>query len=482
MNAPLRRLAIAMLVLFGLIVGNLTWVQYVQGDDLRNDPRNQRVLLDEYSRQRGAIVVDGSAIASVTETKGRLKYERTYPAKELYAHVTGYKSPEYGEAGVERSEDSLLSGYDDRLFVRQLSDMVTGRKPKGGNVVLTLDPAVQQATFNALRGRKGAAVALDPRTGEVLSMVSAPSYDPNNLASHDKQLRQDTWAKLAGDKNNPMLNRAINESYPPGSTFKVIVSAAAMREGDNSQTKIPSPRSFTPEQTTNAIENFNGSSCGGDEITLERALTVSCNTSYAMLATKLGRDKIRDQARDFGFETNTELECPTRVSPSKLGAMDDPPKLAQSGIGQRDVRMTPLQGAMIASAVANNGSLMKPYLVNEVQAPDFAVLDKTRPREFSRPLTSGNAEDLQKMMRSVVENGTGKNARVSGVVIGGKTGTAEDGDSRQDHEWFIGFAIKDGKPLAAVAVVLENAGTSSAQAASVAGTMMRTIVNVRGGR
>jgi peptidoglycan glycosyltransferase len=470
-----------MLLLFGLLLGNLTWVQFVKGDELRDDPRNQRVLLDEYARQRGAIVVDGSAIASATMTNDRLKFLRRYPSAETYAHVTGYKSPEYGESGVEQSEDPLLSGHDDRLFVRQLSDMVTGRKPKGGNVVLTLDPSVQQATYDAMKGRKGAAVSLDPQTGEVLSMVSMPSYDPNLLASHDQPTREKTWKQLTTDNSNPMLNRAINQTYPPGSTFKVIVSAAAMRDGYNSQTKVPSQRSFTPDQTTATIQNFHGSSCGGDQITLEQALTVSCNTAYAQLAVQIGRDRLRDEARDFGFDY-TDLSCPTKVSASRTGTMDDPPKLAQSGIGQRDVRMTPLQGAMIASAVANNGSLMRPYLVSEVQAPDFAVLDKTRPSEFSKPMNADNARDLQTMMRSVVENGTGKTARISGVEVGGKTGTAEDGDDRQDHEWFIGYAISGGKPVAAVAVVLENAGTSSSQSAAIAGTMMRSIINSRGNR
>ncbi|MGH3544904.1 MAG: peptidoglycan D,D-transpeptidase FtsI family protein [Mycobacteriales bacterium] len=481
MNAPLRRLSVAMLLLFALLLGNLTWVQFVRGDELRSDPRNQRVLLEEYSRQRGAIVVDGEAVASVTETDGRLKYLRSYPSGPLYAHVTGYKSPQYGESGVERSDDSLLSGYDDRLFVRQLSDLVTGRKPKGGNVVLTVNPTVQEATAKAMQGRKGAAIALDPRTGEVLSMVSGPSYDPSPLASHDATVRDSTWDKLTTDEANPMLNRAINQTYPPGSTFKVVVSAAAMRNGYDSQTQVPSERGYTPEQTTAEIRNFNGSSCGGDTSTLEQALTVSCNTAYAQLAVKLGRNEIRDQARAFGFET-TDLRCPTAVSTSALGTMDDPPKLAQSGIGQRDVRMTPLQGAMIASAVANNGSLMRPYLVSEIQAPDFAVLDKTRPREFSRPMTAEAARQLQQMMRGVVEKGTGRAARISGIEVGGKTGTAEDGDARQDHEWFIGYAKLDGKPVAAVAVVLENAGTSSSQSAAIAATMMRTIVNTGNGR
>lgn len=478
MNNPLRKVAIALFVLFGLLFINLNYVQYVQGDDLRTDPLNKRVLLYEYSRQRGAIVVDGTAIATSQETDGRLKYVRTYPAGSLYAHVTGYKSPSYGEAGIERSEDSILSGEDDLLFVRRVSDMITGRKAKGGNVVLTLNRKAQQASFDALAGRKGAVVSLDPRTGEILSMVSGPTYDPDPLASHETNKEQHAWRENNDDANKPMLNRTINETYPPGSTFKVIMSSLALQEGLSPDSQVESPRRYTPPQTTKAIQNFNGSSCGGDTVTLEHALTVSCNTSYAKLGNTFGAEKIREEARQFGFE-EAGLRCPMAVSKSSLGPIADPPAEAQSSIGQRDVRMTPLQGAMIASAVANNGTLMKPYLVSEIQAPDLSVLKKNNPEEFSEPMTESQAGALQQMMNSVVENGTGRKAQISGVQVGGKTGTAEDGDVRQDHEWFIGYAMVDGTPVAAVAVVLENAGTSSSDSAQVAGKVMKAIVDER---
>ncbi|NUS74538.1 MAG: penicillin-binding protein 2 [Corynebacteriales bacterium] len=479
MNAPLRRVAIAIFVLFGLLFANLNYVQYIRGDELRNDPRNRRVALSEYSTQRGAIVVDGAAVASVEKTKGPLKYLRTYPAGELYAHTTGYKSPIYGESSVESAEESMLNGTDDRLFVRRVSDMLTGRKAKGANVVLTLEPDVQKAAFDALAGQKGAVVALDPRTGAVLASVSGPTYDPNPLASHDEDVAEKAWRDYNNDPNKPMLNRALNETYPPGSTFKVVMTAAALKEGYTADTQVPSPLQYTPEQTTKHIQNYNGRSCGGSEVSLKQALTVSCNTSYAMLANELGADKVRDQAREFGFE-DKELRCPTRVSESKLGPMSDPPALAQSGIGQRDVRMTPLQGAMIASAAANDGELKKPYLVSEIQAPDVSIISKTRVETMSEPMSSSQAKELREMMNSVVDNGTGTAAQIDGVEVGGKTGTAEDGDARQDHEWFIGYAIVDGTPVAAVAVVLENAGTSSAEAADIAGTVMESIVAQRG--
>jgi len=480
-NAPLRRVAIAIFVLFGLLFAQLNYVQFVRGDELRRDPDNDRVQLQEYERKRGSIVVEGEAIATSTETDGRLKYLRNYPARGLYSHVTGYKSPLFGEAGIERSEDPVLSGDDDRLFVRRVSEIITGRRPEGGNVVLTLDKQVQKTAFDQLNGRKGAIAALDPRTGEILAMVSAPTFDPNPLAAHDNATQQAAWKKLNASPNKPLNNRALRETYPPGSTFKVIVSAAAIKDGATADTEVDSPREYKPPQTTKLIRNFHGGSCGADRIPLRKALTVSCNTSYAKLGVELGAEKVTDMAKAFGFE-DSDLSTPLSVSASRLGDIPDPPSLAQSSIGQRDVRMTPLQGAMIAAAVANNGSLMKPYLVKEVQAPDRNPLDVTREKELSQPLNSAQASELQKMMVSVVENGTGQRAQLDGIEVGGKTGTAEDGDTRQDHSWFIGFAIQDGEPVGAVAVVLENAGISSSNTADMAGNVLRAIVQERGSR
>jgi peptidoglycan glycosyltransferase len=483
-NAPLRRVAIAVFVLFGLLFANLNYVQYVQGGELRRNPINKRVQLQEYENKRGSIVVGSEAIALSNATKDRLKYLRTYPANDLYSHVTGYKSPTYGETGIEQTEDQVLSGEDDRLFVRRVSSIVTGQHPEGGDVVLTLDKTVQRAAYDALGGQKGAIVALDPKSGAILAMVSGPTYDANPLASHDFDTQKKAYDKLTKDPNKPMLNRALRQTYPPGSTFKVIISSAAVKAGKTAESTVEDPLRYTPPQTTRFIENFGGESCGNGNttITLKRALTVSCNTAYAKLGVELGKNAISDTARDFGFEQE-KTTIPLAVSTSRLGDMPDPPSVAQSSIGQRDVRMTPLQGAMIAAAVANNGSLMRPYLVQEIQAPDRSTLDQTDPKEMSRPLTSEQAAQVQEMMKGVVESGTGKRAAIgNGIVVGGKTGTAQDGDARQDHSWFIGWAMKDGVPVGAVAVVLENAGTSSKGTAALAGDVLKSIVSRRGPR
>ena len=481
MNAPLRRVAMAVFVLFTLLFVNLNYVQVVKGGEYRQDPKNKRVQLQAYERERGPIVVDGRAIAFSRATKGELKYERRYPAGQLYAPVTGYKSLLYGEAGIEQAEESVLSGDDDRLFVRRVSDIVTGRRPVGGSVQLTLRRAVQTAAYNALGDRKGAVVALDPKTGAILAMVSRQSYDPTPLASHNLDEEKAAWTQLQNSPEKPMLNRALRETYPPGSTFKVVVSAAALANGFTPATRIPAPRSYTAPGTRTPIRNFAGESCTSDPSTLIAALTVSCNTAFAGLGVRLGPDAIRSQAKAFGFDQEAPA-VPLPAVDSTVGDLADTPSLAQSSIGQRNVRMTPLQGAMIAGGVANNGVVMTPYLVRQITAPDLSPLDTTQPDQFSRATSPEVAAQLQEMMVSVVERGTGTAAQLSGVTVGGKTGTAENGAGRKDTLWFIGFAMVGGSPVAAVAVVLDQAGGSSANATEIAGTVLDAAVSAQGGK
>lgn len=483
MNAPLRRVAIAVFVLFGLLFANLNYVQVVKGDDYRTSDLNERVRISSYERPRGLIMVEDQAIAESAETDGRYKYQRKYPQGSLYSHVTGFQSMIYGNTEIEAAENTDLSGESDKLFVRRITDMITGKKSQGANVVLTLDKEVQQATADALQDEKGAAIALDPETGEILSLVSNPAYDPNPFASHSDQPQKDAWTTLNGDDvNKPLLNRALRQTYPPGSTFKVIMSTALVEEGYQADSQVPAPDRYTAPQTTKYIENFQGETCGdGNSVTLEFALQESCNTVFAKLGVeKVGADKIKEKAKEFGF--GQELKVPTEAAASATGDIPDSPAVAQSSIGQRDVRMTPLQGAMIAAAVANNGTLMTPHLVKKVEAADYTTLSTTRNKTFSTPMSDSTAGEVQKMMQAVVENGTGTKAQIDGVTVGGKTGTAEDGDARQDHAWFIGYTIVGGKPVAAVAVVLENAGKSSSSSAEIAGTIMKSIIEQRANR
>ncbi|MGY1690160.1 peptidoglycan D,D-transpeptidase FtsI family protein [Geodermatophilus sp. SYSU D01105] len=480
MNAPLRRVAISVLVLFTLLIVNVNYIQVVRSDELRNDTGNTRVLTEEYDRERGSIVVAGTEIANSVATDDRLTYLRQYPQGPLYAPVTGYYSLVYGNSQVERAENEILAGSDGRLFARRIADLFTGRDPSGGDVVLTLDPAVQEAAMAGLEGVTGAVVALDPSTGAVLGMASTPTYDPNLLSSHDPQAIRDYWAQLNEADRDPRLNRAISDNYPPGSVFKVIVSAAALSTGEYTpDTVIPAPDTLTLPGTSTELENFGGSRCSSTgEQPLIDALTISCNTAFAQLGIDLGEDRVREMAEAFGMD-GERREIPLTVEPSTMGDPENDAQLGVSSIGQQSVVVTPLQAAMIAAAVANDGTLMTPYLVDQLRAPDLSVLDQTDPEELSEPVTPEVADQLTEMMESVVTNGSGRAARISGVQVAGKTGTAEN--AGPDHNWFIGFAPADDPQIAVAVFVANGGGTGGDVSAPIARRVMQAHLEGQGG-
>ena len=476
MNAPLRRVAIAALVLFGLLFLNLNYLQVVEAGDLRQHASNRRLLVESYSRERGQIVAGGVALADSVETKGRLKFLRRYPGGAPFAPVTGFFPVSGGATGVEKAADGVLSGEDSRLFVRRVSDIITGRTPQGGIVTLTIKPALQQAAYRLLAGKRGAVVALDPQTGAVLAMVSVPSYDPNPLVSHDLRKANKAYDDYLDRDDDPLLNRAAMQTYAPGSTFKVIVTAAALESGRyRPDTPVPAPRVYDVPLTTSDIGNFGDSSCGGATIPLARALQISCNTSYAALGNALGGGAMRAMAERFGFETEPELELPTVKShvPDDLNK----PQEAQAGIGQYDVRATPLQMALVAAAVANGGNVIRPYVVAKTEGPNLALLDETAPRVEGRAISAATASALDAMMAAVVTGGTGRRAAVPGLRVAGKTGTAQRG-APGSHAWFIGYGSRAGqRPSIAVAVIVEggSAGTDATGgrvAAPIAGQLI----------
>ncbi len=455
MNAPLRRVAISVLVLFTLLILNANYIQVVRSSELRDDPGNTRVLAEEYNRERGSIVVGGNEIARSVPTDDTLNYLREYPDGRLWAGVTGYYSVIYGDTQMEDAENEILAGTDPRLTFRRLTDLFTGRDPQGGDIVLTLNAAAQQAAMAGLDGVTGAVVALDPTTGAVLGMASTPTFDPNKLSSHDPAAIRAYAEELDSLDRDPRLNRAINDNYPPGSVFKVVVSAAALEEGYEPDTEIPAPDTLTLPGTTTELENFGGSECASDEKqSLIDALTISCNTAFAELGIALGEDKVREVSERFGID-GEKREIPLEVAGSDIGEITNDAELGVSSIGQQDVRLTPLQAAMIASAVANDGDLMTPYMVDQVRAPDLTVIDRTEPEVLSEAVSEDVAADLTEMMVSVVENGSGRAARIDGVQVAGKTGTAEN--AGPDHNWFVGFAPAD-DPQIAVAVFVANGG------------------------
>lgn len=467
MNTPVRRIAVTVMAMILLLMANLTYIQVVKADDYRSDPRNQRVLLAEYSRKRGQISAGGEVLANSVETNDRLRYQRQYPDGPMYAAVTGYYSVVYSSSGIERAADDVLNGSDDRLFGRRLSDLITGRDPSGGNIVTTIEPIVQQTAYQQLadRGYAGSVVALDPKTGAILAMVSTPSYDPNRLASHNTEQQRRAWAEYTAADPPVLRNRAISETYPPGSTFKLIDVAAALQHGYTPQSPVTAASEITLTGTNTPLRNFAGTPCGtGATATLQDALARSCNTAFAELVAALGEDVLREQAAAFGIGS-TDLAIPMRVTPSTLGDIPDTAALQQSAIGQRDVRLTPLQNAMIVAAIANGGELLAPYLIKEIQGPDLETIDTTQPDRIGRAIPANVARMITEMMIAS-ENRTQGGGRITGVQIASKTGTAEHGenpDQTPPHNWYVAFAPAE-NPQVAVAVLVENGGDRSLEA------------------
>jgi peptidoglycan glycosyltransferase len=504
MNAPLRRVGVVALVLFAMLFVNLNYRQVVMADDYRTNSHNGRVQASEYERARGKIInAQGIALADAQATGDTLKYLRTYPLKDEYAHVVGYKPVNLGATSMEKLNNDFLTGQSDKQAADRIAGLFTGKESAGGNVLLTLSKSAQDTAYNSLGTNKlkvksGAVVALDPATGAVLAEVSMPSYDPNLLSTHDTNAALANYNALNKDPGKPLLNRAVAEIYPPGSTFKVITAAAALT-ADSSLTPesvVQGGEFYQPPQTSSfRIKNAHEGICP-DSITLKQALTVSCNTVFARIGVeRVGADKLKSMAQAFGFESEPRyIEDQDRnycgIVASRTGPMTagkdnlvDPPAVAQSSIGQREVKMSPLQGAMIAATVANGGHEMRPYVVDRLQNADLSNADRTESKELRRPISGEVAASLQDMMFSVVtaNDGTGKNARISGLQVGGKTGTAEDGEEAQDQGWFIGFALKDGKPIVSVAVFLENAGKGgSAEAARIGGQVMKAYADEKG--
>ena len=463
MNTPLRKVGMAMLVMIVLLLANATYIQVVKADDYRTDSRNARVLYDEFARRRGQIVsqANGEVLAKVDPSNDKYKFIRTYTDGPMYAPVTGYYSINYGAGGLERAEDDVLNGSDPRLFVRRLSDMVTGRDPSGGNVRLTIDPKVQKAAYDLMssKGYTGAVVAMEPKTGRILAMVSTPSYDPNLLASHISKTQRDAWnANTAQGGPNPMLNRAISETYPPGSTFKLVTAAAALEDGMGPDTPVSNAPNTKLPATNTTLENYGGAPCPGT--TFKDALAHSCNVPFAEFAGKLGADKMKKAAINFGIG-QTDLTVPMKVAASTVGPLDSQGALYQSGIGQRDVRLTPLQDCLLAATVANNGMAMRPQLVQSILDTDLSTIEDYTPTELTgnAALSSSNAAILRDMMIAS-EGFTKGNGKDPALKIASKTGTAEHGtDSKNTapHAWYTAFAPSD-NPQIAVAVIVESGG------------------------
>ncbi|WP_030022586.1 penicillin-binding transpeptidase domain-containing protein [Streptomyces monomycini] len=480
MNRYIRRASVFCLLLLVALLLNAARVQVFEAGHYDDDSANRRAALTRYSQPRGDILVDGEPVTGSRDSGGRLRYERTYAEGPLYAPVTGYASQVYGTSLLENAEDDVLSGTDPRLAAVPLWTDISREQQPGGDVVSTVVAAVQQAAFEGLGGKKGAVAAVQPRTGKILALVSTPSYDPNDLAGTEQSVA-DTWNRLNRSAGQPMINRALKQTYPPGSTFKVVTAAAALdhRKVTDIDAATDAPDPYTLPGTSTRLTNEAG---GCANASLRHAFEVSCNTVFARLGVDVGLDGMVGTAEKFGFN-DADLKIPSTAARSVFDTEMDDAQVALSAIGQYDTTATPLQMAMVAAAVANGGEVKTPYLVDKVTDAHGGTVAATRHKTLHRAMSRGTARRLQEMMTGVVTRGTGTGAAIDGATVGGKTGTAQHGVGNKGtpYAWFVSWAKKDGAadPAVAVAVVVEDAAADRADisgggsAAPIARAVMR---------
>jgi len=458
MNRELKRVTIVSLLMFLTLFVASTIIQYVQADNLAADPRNARTLYQSYSVERGPILVGGDPIAFSEPSDDDYKFQRIYANGPLYAPVTGF-IPVNGEAtGLEGSLNAELSGTSESQFFDSLNRLISGQDPMGASVEVTIDPVAQQAAWDALGDYTGAIIVTEPSSGRIIAMVTKPTYDPNTLAVHNGEEVEQTYQNLVEDPGDPLFNRATGgDMNPPGSVFKLVMTAAALESGQYTpDSTFPNPAEFTLPGTSSVVRNSSGGTCGGgSEVTLATALRLSCNIPFAELALELGDDAIRAQAEKFGFNSNFTIPNPTETS--TYPENPDAPQTALTGFGQGDVRATPMQMAMVSAAIANGGIVMDPDLVESITAPDFRSIAEFDGTQFGRAISESTARTMTEMMVSGVENGAASNARIDGVSVAGKTGTAENGEDDPYTLWFTGFAPAD-DPQYAITVLVEDGG------------------------
>lgn len=456
MNRQLKRVSIVVLLMFVALLTSTSILQVAAADSLNADGRNVRALYDSYDSQRGAILVAGRPVAQSVPSDDVYKYQREYPEGRLYSAVTGF-FPINGEAtGIEGALGSQLSGTSGAQFLERVNSILTGKNPQGASVELTIDPVAQKAAYEALGDLQGAVVVLQPKTGRILAMVSKPDFDPNELAVHDTDKAQASYEALLDAPGDPLVNKAIRDLNPPGSTFKLVVGSSALAGGLSPDTTFPNPARLPLAGTNVTVTNTGGGTCGGGgTTTIATAIILSCNIPMAELGMRLGSSAMKEQAEAFGF--NHVFRVPMAAAESSFPLETDAAATAMSAFGQRDVRATALQMAMVSAAIGNGGAVMEPSLVESVRSSDFKELDRFAPEEFGRAVSPEVAAALARIMVQGVDRGAADNARIDGVSVAGKTGTAQHGENDPYTLWFTGFAPAD-DPEFAIAVVVENGG------------------------
>ena len=473
MNRPIKKVAIFCFALFAALFLEGNWIQVVQASSYSAHADNYRNTISNYDVQRGSILVGSTEVAYSKATgSSTMKYQRVYPSGAEYAPVTGYFSSNYGTANLENYENELLSGKDTRLATQNFLRKVEGKDQAGGSVVTTIDAAAQTAAYQGLESTlssvgQGAVAAIDPKTGAILALASSPSYDPNKLASSSSSVQNDYAGQLNDNPLQPKLDEALQTTYPPGSTFKIITSAAALTDGLNGNTITPTsvisgapPTTLDLPGSTATISNSGGETC--NSLVLQDAFAQSCNTVFGYVGMQLGGTVLQNEAEAWGFnKTGPSVPMPTAESvfPTNLSQA----QVAQSAIGQYDVRMTPLEGAMMASAVANGGTIEAPYLIAKELDTKGNVIASASPTQMSQPITSTVASELGSMMQEVVTSGTATSLQNLGVSVAAKTGTAQRGAGQNSVAWMVAYAPAN-DPKVAVAVMVADNGVTSDEA------------------
>jgi cell division protein FtsI/penicillin-binding protein 2 len=456
MNQAIRSAWIVAMTMFTLILSSLTYVQFFQAEALSANEWNNRTLYQNYGKNRGSILVDGRPIAESVPSDDQFNFQRVYRDPKQYAHLTGFYSLANGSTQLENVMSSELSGNSDELFYDRLVQLFSGSQVEGASVELTIDPQLQKLAYDLIpEGQRGSIVVLEPATGNVLAMVSKPSYDPNLLAGHNTAEAAQNMERLTGRPGlSPYTNPATQKLIAPGSVFKLVVAAAALETGKfNAESRVPNPPVLDLPGTEVGLPNFATGGCAARSTAdLKFALEQSCNTAFANIAWDLGEEAVARQAESFGF--GSAMSIPVPVTASHFPSGLDQPQLAQSAIGQFDVKATPLQIALLSAAIANDGMLMKPNLIKAVRAPDLQLIEAPEPEVLAEPISAETANQLTEWMVGVTENGTAQAARIPGVDVAAKTGTAEVAN-RGNNAWFTGFAPAD-NPQVVVSIVMED--------------------------
>ena len=464
MDRSIRRLGVFLMVLFCALFAQLNYIQAWRAPDLNTKPGNTRPVDQSFSRPRGTVsTADGVVISRSVKSNDRYEYQRDFPQGELYASMTGYFNYSFGATGLERAYNEELSGRTTGQQVKSIGDLFVD-KDRTGNLKLTVRSDVQAVAKAALGNQKGTVVALDPKTGGVLALWNWPSFDPNKLSGHNLDAAERAKAFYEAAPGNPLLAKSYREIYPPGSTFKVVTGSAAVETGAVTPTApvYPTLTALDVPGTQRDLPNFGGNPCGG---TLFPILARSCNTSFAQMGLDLGGPALLAGAQSFGFNQTPPFDLPAVTSNFPADFSDNQPALAQSAIGQNSVAATPLQMALVAAGIANDGVIMEPHVVDEIRDGEGDLVRRLDPTQWKRAVSAQTADIMRQGMREVVANGSATRLQIAGLDVGAKTGTAQFGRAPlKSHAWVIAWAGPAGQaPTVVVAVLVEGQDGASEQ-------------------